>query len=178
MTVLVAPNLDALFLKLQPFIGLIVPAGTPIMRAPLNRVAQPAVDHVMMTHLFFKRLRTNVTTYDDPAPESMPGTALAEKGTEVHVQVDFYGSLAADWSEAFETLFRSEFATEALAPVCAPLYADEARMIPLVTGEQQYLERYAVTAVLQYNPVAFTPQQFADSASVVLVEVDTRYPPV
>lgn len=174
---IVAPDLDALFLKLQPFIALIVPAGTPVMRAPINRVAQPAVNHVIMTHLFFKRLRTNVTTYDDPAPESDPGTAIAEQGTEVHIQIDFYGLQAANWAQAFETVFRSEFATDALAPTCAPLHADEARMIPLTTGEEQYLERYAVTAVLQYNPVTATPQQFADSASIALVNVDVRYPP-
>lgn len=177
MTLIVTPDLDGLFLKLQPFIALIVPVGTPVLRAPLNRVAQPTGPHVLMTHLRFGRLRTNVDTGDDPAPESTPGTMAMEEGVEVHVQVDFYGGPAANWAQAFETVFRSEFATEALTPVCAPLHADESRMIPLVTGEQQYLSRYVTTAVLQYNPVTTTPQQFADQASVVLVEVDERYPP-
>lgn len=171
----VSPDLDGLFLKLQPFVLSIVPAGTPVMRAPLNRVSQPAVDHVIMTPLFQKRLRTNVTTYVDPAPD--PGTAATEQGTEIHVQMDFYGARAASWATMFETMFRSEYATDALEPTCAPLHADEARMIPLVTGEEQYLERWCVTAVLQYNPVTTTPQQFADTLEITLVDVDVRYPP-
>src|SRR5262249_23687890 len=150
------------------FIEQIVPAGTPVLRAAqgMNRVAQPVIDHIFVTELFTRRLRTNVNTYDDPAPESDPGTKIAEMGTEVHVQVDFYGLSAAGWAQAFETLFRDEYAAEALAPTCAPLYADEARMIPLVTGEEQYLNRWAVTAHLQYNPSAVTPQQFADQMEI------------
>lgn len=175
MTLIVSPDLDALFLKLQPFIQSIVPPGTPVMRAPINRVAQPSVDHVIMTPLFQKRLRTNVTAYDDPFP--LAGSALAEQGTEVHVQLDFYGSKASDWAVMCETMFRSEYAVDALAPVAAPLYADEARMIPLVTGEEQFLERYAVTAAFQYNPVTAIPQEFADVVEVTLAEVDVRFPP-
>jgi len=177
MMLLVFPDLDALFLKLQPFVQTIVPAGTPVLRGPLNRTAQPAVDHAVMTPLFFKRLRTNVDSYDDPAPESDPGTALFEEGIEQHIQLDFYGAQSANWATAASNVFRSAYAVDALAPTCAPLYADEARMIPLVTGEEQYLERWSLTAVLQYNPVTVVPQQFADAAEVVLVEVDTRFPP-
>lgn len=175
--IIVAPTLDQLFEKVVPFIKLIVPTGTPVLRAPLNRVAQPKVDHVLVTAWFNQRLRTNVESYDDPADQSTPGTRLAEMGTEVRIQCDFYGSLAAGWAQAFETLWRDPYGCEALAPTCQPLYADDARMIPRVTGEEQFLERWIVDAVAQYNPVAIMPQEFADQLNVTLVEVDTEFPP-
>ncbi len=176
MTLVVSPTFVDLFTKLKALIASIVPAGTIVLRGPVNRVPQPDDAHVVMTELFTGRLRTNVETYQDD-PESVSGLALYEQGTAVHVQVDFYGSPAGEWAVAFETVFRSAYAAAALDPVCAPLHADEARMIPLVTGEQQYEKRYAVTAVLQYTPVVSTPQQFADQADVVLREVDVTYPP-
>lgn len=176
MSLVTAPNLDALFVALRALLASVVPAGTPVLRGPINRAAQPVADHVVMTDIRQGRLRTNVTTYDDPAPESDPGTFSAEQGTEVVVQIDCYGELAQGFAVAIETIFRSEYATEALAPTCAPLHADDARQIPLTTGEEQYLRRYVIDAHLQYNPVTIAPQQFADQAEVVLVEVDVAFP--
>ncbi len=60
-----------------------------------------------------------------------------------------------------------------LAPDCAPLYIDNARRMPFVTGEEQYYPRYSSTAVLQYNPVTAIPQQFADEASATVIDVET-----
>ena len=39
-------------------------------------------------------------------------------------------------------------------------------MTPLVTGEEQYDERWILTASLQYNPIVTIPQQSADALSV------------
>jgi hypothetical protein len=50
-------------------------------------------------------------------------------------------------------------------------------MVPLVTGEEQYLERWTVRAVLQYNPVTTVLQDYAGSATVNVINVDERYPP-
>lgn len=167
----VTPLFDALFIKLRAFLLTVVPSGTEVVRGINNRVPQPAGNHIVITPLFERRLRTNVTTYDDDG--SAGGFKNLEQGTECHVQFDYYGALAADWSAMVSTVFRDEYGVAALAPDCSPLYIDDARQMALVTGEQQYLQRFTSTAVLQYNPVTSVPQQFADEASVTLVNAET-----
>lgn len=177
MTLPVAPDIDAVMTKLGALIADMLPATIIVLQAPINRSAQPKGGHVVMTHLYDMRLRTNETTYTrptDPAPAA--GTADIEQGTEIHVQLDFYGgvnfapSAPAQWAAAMSTIFRDEYAVAALAPEAAPLYIDEARMIPLVTGEEQYRVRYAATAHIQYNPVTTKPQQFAEELVISTVE--------
>jgi hypothetical protein len=158
----------------------VLPAGIEVIQGPVNRAAQPKGGHVVMTPLFDVRLRTNVTTYrrPDPLPAPNAGFADMEQGTEVHVQLDYYGGVGVaasapnQWAMAVCTIFRDEYAVTALAPEAAPLYIDDARMIPLVTGEEQYLIRYASTAHLQYNPVTTKPQEFAEQLGVTLIEAD------
>lgn len=181
MTLTVSPDLTAVFTKLRAYLldpdAGIVPVGTPVIRGPINRAAQPAQDHVIMTPTYRRRLRTNVETDVDPFPGPGSGSVRIEQGVACTVQVDFYGASAANWLDAFSTIWRSEYACNHLAPECQPLYADEGRMVPLTTGEEQYLERWTVSAVLQYNPVTTTPQQFAGTAEVTVINVDERYPP-
>lgn len=179
MSLAVSPSYDQLFVKLQAFLIAILPANTPVLRGPVNRAAQPAVDHVVMTPLFQRRLRTNVETYDPPddTVDTLPGARTIVQGTEVHVQFDFYGLNAGDWAGIVSTVWRDSYACEALEPIADPLYIDSGRMAPRITGEEQFLERWTQTAVMQYNPATTVPQQFADAADVLLVEVDERYPP-
>lgn len=177
MTLTVSPTQNAVCIKLDALVVDIVPTGTPVLRGPINRAAQPPTDHVIYTPIFLNRLRTNVETDVDPFPTPGPGTMRLEQGTRLDFQVDFYGALAADWAAMFATIMRSEYGVDKLAPEAAPLYADDARMLPLVTGEEQYLERWMVRAVLQYNPVTTVLQQYADTATVDIINVDEAYPP-
>jgi hypothetical protein len=177
MTLVVSPLLGAVFTKFGDFIKGIVPAGTIIIKGPVNRAAQPSTDHVVFTPIFRKQLRTNVETDVDPYPAPDPGAIALEQGTRLDFQVDFYGALAGDWVAAFSAAFRDDYGVNKLAPTCAPLYADEGRMMPLVTGEEQFLDRWTVTAVLQYNPVTTVAAEFASSASAALINVDVSYPP-
>lgn len=173
MTLATTPTQDDVFTALRAMLLGIVPAGTIVLRGPVDRAAQPVLDHIVITPLFRKRLRTNIPT-DNPDA----GTVALEQGTRLDIQVDFYGEVAAsNWLDAFTTVFRSEYAVDALAPTCAPLYADDGTQMALVTGEEQYLERWMVQAVLQYNPVTTAPQQYADTLEVALINVDERYPP-
>ncbi len=166
------PLPDALFTKLRAFLLAIVPTGTEVVQGLGNRVPQPNGDHIVITGLFEQRLRTNVSTYEDDGG-STPGARLIEQGTEFHVQFDFYGSQAQAWGATVSTLFRDEYGVEQLAPELSPLYIDNARQMPFVTGQEQYLPRWVSTAVLQYNPITTIPQQFADEASATLVDAQT-----
>lgn len=157
------------------FLTSIVPTNTPILRGPVNRVSLPKVPAVIFTYLFQFRLRTNLHTDVDPFPSPGDGV-ITEQGTQVQVQMDFYGPQSNEWALAAEMLWRDEYGCNMLSPEAVPLYTDDARMVPLVTGEEQYLERYTVTAMLQWNPVTTVSQQFADTASVTLINVDEAYP--
>ncbi len=176
MTQAVAPTTSAWMTKVIAFVTSIVPTGTPILQAPLNRVPFPKVPCVIATVLFQKRLRTNLHTDTDPFP-SPGGSTTTEMGTEAHVQLDFYGPASNDWCAAAAMLWRDEYGCNMLNPDASPLYTDDARMVPLVTGEEQYFERFSLTVVLQWNPVTVTSQQFFDVADVVIVDVDATYPP-
>lgn len=161
---------------LDPTYG-VVPAGTRVLRGPINNAAQPIGSHIILTPIHRRRIRTNQETDVDPFPAPLPGEIRMEAGMEVTIQADFYGDDAEAWAQAFTTVWRSEYGARHLAPTLAPLYADDARMMPLVTGEEQYLERWLVRAVLQYNPVTVTPQQFAGAAAIDIINVDVGYPP-
>jgi hypothetical protein len=169
---IVDPTLDAVMVKVAAFLATIGPVGYPILRGPLNLVPQPKVDHVVFTPILRKRLRTNVHT-DDPDYE----VTTTEQGTRLSVQFDFYGESAGDLSAAAETLWRDEYACDILSPEAVPLYTDTANMVPLVTGEDQFLERYTLTAALQWNIRVTNPQQSAIVADVELINVDVRFPP-
>lgn len=169
-------TLENVYTDLRAFLLAVLEAPVEVIQGLGNRVPQPLGDHVVMTASFQGRLSTNIHTYDDPFPV-VPGELAIEMKTRVDIQLDCYGANSASMATVLMAVLRDPVACEALAPTCQPLYCDEARLIPLVTGEEQYLERWSLTGVLQYNPVITTPQQFAGAATVELVNVDVEYPP-
>lgn len=166
------PELDALAITVRAFLLSIAEDGIEVIQGPVNRVAQPKGSHVMFTFLFQRRLRTNVSTYEDGSPA---GLRHIEQGTELHMQLDYYAASDADMQPigklavAVSTLWRDEYGVDALAPEASPLYIDDARGAPLALGEEQYVGRWISTGVLQYNPVTSVPQEFADEADVTVV---------
>lgn len=146
-----------------------------IVRGIPNRVSMPATGpFIIMTPLFMKRLRTNIDLWDYTNPD--PDVTTSEMGTQLTVQLDVYGPASGDMAALITTLLRDEVACNALT-TCQPLYAEDAKMVPLVDGEQQYEERWTVGAVLQYNPTVAVPMQFADALTIDLTNVDEAYPP-
>lgn len=171
MSVNVSPPLSDVYASLREFlIAFVVPTGTEVIRGQDNRVSQPVAGHVVMQNVTMQKLSTNVHLYADPMVTIQAFTLL-------RMQMDFYGANAAEWAQAASTLLRDAIGCMALAPACQPLHADDATQSPLITGEQQYLNRYTLEAYIQWNPVVTLPQQFADTLSALLVNVDERYPP-
>lgn len=140
-----------------------------------NEVAMPVGPFVGMRFGTRKRLRTNLTTWDttNPAPTSV----TKEQGMQVACQLDCYAPTSGDWAAILTTLFRDDVGVQALAPVCAPLYCDDGRRAPLEDAEEQWEDRYIVVLQLQYNPVVSTPQDFAGTLAIDLINVDVRFPP-
>lgn len=127
-----------------------------------NRTAMPVGPFVAMTAMLKKRLRTNVDNYQsttDPAPA--PGPVTSEQGQQVTVQLDVYGPESSDWADILTTLLRDNVACLALAPKCQPLYADDPIRAPLTDAEAQYDDRWIISALIQYNPITTTAQEYA-----------------
>ena len=96
--------------------------------------------------------------------------------TKLTLQMDAHGPLSADNAQLLTTLLRDQYAVDALAPTCAPLYASDPSQLPFINGEDQVEERWSVDAVLQANIVVVVPVQFAGALTIGLIDVDAVYP--
>ena len=172
----VSPVPDDVFAALGAFIQTVLGTGIPVIRGIDNEVPMPAASpgFVNMTALFQIPLATNQDTWDET--NAAPTEFSVERDTRIDIQMDCYGAASGSWAAMLSTLLRDQYGCAQLAPNCQPLYAEDARMLPLEDGEDQYEERWAVTAAIQYNPVTVLPMQFADTLDVGLINVDVVYP--
>lgn len=170
---------DAVFAALRTFLTGILADTVEVVKGQENRVGEPeSDDFVAMTPLFRTRLSTNVTTYTDTGTN--PGTRNSRAAFAFHIQLDVHGPNSGDNATIIATLFRDEYAViqfNAQNPNITPLYCDDPKQMPFINGENQYEDRWIITAVVQYNPVTQTPQDFADELDISIVSVDAAYPP-
>lgn len=173
MTTTVSPAESDIFAALRTFILSLIPCE--VVQGLANGAPMPLGGFIAMTALFQNRLSTNTDSYSDPYP--VAGTRTVEQATQYTVQVDCYGPSSSDWATILTTMLRDDYGCVSMAPNVFPLYADDPKQMPLIDGEQQYEQRWVITAVLQYNPVVTISQDFAAALSVGLVNVDATYPP-
>ena len=108
------------------------------------------------------------------------GSQEITQPNKVSIQLDVHGPASTDNMQIIVTLFRDDYAAQAFAASgydIAPLFVTEPHQAAFINGEQQYETRWAMDVNLQVNPVLSIPQQYADAATVVLVNVDAAYPP-
>ena len=151
----------------------------PVILGLGNRVPMPEGAFIAMTIVTDQRLATNFDTDTDGFLQTpaQPGITSSLASTKLDVQFDFYGPNSHDWAKMVGTLFRDDYACEFLGSVCQPLYADDARLMPLITAEDQYLERWMLLASIDYQPVVVTGQTFSTTLDVVAKNVDAEFPP-
>lgn len=161
---------------LRTFLLMVLPQGVEVFKGQGNRAPEPqGEDFVVMTPTGRLRLATNVTTWD-----TQSGFLNIEQPTQIEVQLDIHGPASTDNAQVISTYFRDAYACSVLGDMLAglqPLYCDDGHQIPFINGEAQYEDRWVMTAVLQANPVVSTPQQFAQSLVVGVINVDATYPP-
>ncbi len=122
----------------------------PVIRTPVNRAAMPVGDFVALSPSGIKRLATNT----DAFPTITTETIL--QPMEFSMRVDCYGATACDTAQLLGAVFRDELAVDAFSGSgydIAPLYAGDPIQMPVVTGEDQYLERWTFEIYMQFNPV-------------------------
>jgi len=147
---------------IQPFVG-----NAQIVRAHVNRVPPPPTPFVKLNEILLADLEVPAT-YNDGVNQI--GSIVSP--TRIHIQADFYGQQAGDWCKAVKGVYRTTYATLQFPSNIQPLYCDDGMMSPLVTGEEQYLNRWTMTMVAQYNPILTVPLQSADQLAASLYEVD------
>jgi hypothetical protein len=149
------------------------------VRGQVNRVPEVLeADYVVMTPTRRVRLATNVEEWDYLAVD--PAVKTSAQSTQLTVQLDVHGAQAADNTQLITTMLRSEYACTFLRDLghgVQPLYADEGMQTPFINGENQYEDRWVIQAQLQATPTVSTPQEFADTLTATLVEIDATYPP-
>jgi hypothetical protein len=165
-SILIDAVIDALAAYLVPFV-----AGAPVIRGQVNRVAPPQGTFVELTEILTVDLSVPYAEYD-----TVLETAILHGPARIDVQVDFYGASAGDYCKAAKTAFRSGWGFDAFPVDIKPLYMSDGTQSPLITGEQQYESRWTLTASMQYNPTVTVPQEFADTLTVSVVNVERAYP--
>src|SRR5579875_3637438 len=135
--------IEAIGAFIQPFV-----APAQIIRAEVNRVAMPTGSFVELTELMQNDIEYPRTWYDN---SNLQTNILGPK--RITVQADFYGPSSGDWCAAVKQAFRSPYGADQFPAGIAPLYTDDGHQAPLITGEEQYLRRWALTLELQYNPL-------------------------
>lgn len=165
---------DNLFKVLGDFLSSIV--STQVIRGQVNRVPMPGDDVIVMTPGLALALATPTQTYTDADGVHTSNFKQSKQWT---AQIDCYGDSANDAAATIATMLRTIYACDffkATGLEIQPLYAGEPKQLPITTGENQYLERWGLDAVLQYNPVISVTQEFADQLAIGLINVDATFP--
>lgn len=113
------------------------------------------------------------------------GGKQVQQAMIVNIRLDFHSDNdtdSGDMATTVSTLLRDEFGVAQFAGQSpqygvVPLYTSDPRQTPFFNDQQQVENRWVVEAILQANVVVSVPQQFADSVSLGLVEVDAAFPP-
>ena len=180
MSLAITPTLQQVYAPLVAYVIAVTGlAATQVIQGIQNRGPMPLPGFVLLQAILRKRLRTNIDVWDEVTEP--PTKASISEGVELSVQIDCYGPASCDWANMLSATLRDEYGCTQLAALAStfelqPLYADDARMIPLVDGEHQYEERWSVDARFQINPVTTIPQQYADVVHLTMISVDERYP--
>lgn len=135
-----------------------------------NGAPMPLGGFIAITPILKTRLSTNVATYTGT-------TKTTKQATRFDVQIDAYGPLSGDWASILSTMLRDDYACAAMGPSVQPLHADDPHMSPLMDGEQNYTQRWTLTASLQINPAVTVAQDSAIALQVDLLDVDAYYKP-
>lgn len=173
-TATVSPTLTAAYTAIVAFIMSVTGiSDAQIIRGLQNRASMPKPDFIVVQFLNQRRLRTNINKTGTANP---PSTATLEEALEMAFQIDCYGSQSHAWATMLSTLLRDQYGVSQLRPKgITPLYADDARLMPTVFGEEQYEARWSLDARFQMNAVTTVPQQYADALELTMVNVQERF---
>lgn len=161
-------TLDDIYNALGDFIQNFV-GDAPVVRGQTNRVSMPQAPFVLMTELRNADLQVPHVDYDFSIGAD---SAQIQNAQSFDIQVDFYASNAGDLCSTVMVALRSSWGWDQFPEGIRPLYTADGIQAPLISGEQQYENRWILTTSLQYNPALTVPQQYASNASAATYQAD------
>ena len=172
----------SVFVALRAWIQYVIGTNVEVVQELDNRVPTPVGGFILMNCLNRSNLSWPVISFtDDDAIGTAPAVTLQTNTLPIDyaVQVDCYGPLAGDWATMLDATWHSMTTTGFLEiyPIY-PLYSEGPKQVPFIDGESQYQHRWVVVLHLQYNPAVSFSQQFADIATISLINVDAVYPAI
>jgi len=160
---------DQIMTGLRAFILDVLPknVGIEVVQGQDNGVPMPAAgDFVVMTPARRQQMSQTARAYDPDAEEKE-----ISRSTSLHFRLDTYGPNASDYVQIITTLFRDEYGFNFFKTYgLAPLYCDDGQQMPLVSGENTYVQRWMMNGLLQSNLAVTVGQQFADTLITTLRE--------
>lgn len=158
---------------LRSWLLTVVPNGVQVMQGQLNRVAAPPGTFIVFTPLFRRRIATNASGYTSTTREVV-------EPMECTVQISAFGAVSGEAVQCVVALWRDMYAADwlrnATGGVMAPLYASEPRQTGFINSDKQYEDNWTADLKFQVNFTVSTPQDFAQSITVDLREVDASFP--
>jgi hypothetical protein len=153
---------DQIITQLATFLQQFAP-GADIVRAAINRASLPTDPCMVLNEISSEAIETPTATYD-----YINGNVIFEEPAMVGIQVDIYGEYSADVSKAIHTTFKTIWAVDQFAGTyITPLYSDTPKRVPLVTGEQQYLDRWMLVAYLQVDATITVGQGYFNTVGQI-----------
>lgn len=160
---------------LRAFLLHVLPNGFVVIAGQQNNVPLPKGGVVVMTPLFFNTLSVPATQYDRPA-----GLEQKKQSKDWRVQLDVYGSQAADMASMLATVFSSSVATAFFDAQNVPLqalYAEDPRNLVFTNESMNYEGRWMLEVHLEIITTVSVQQQFASTLAVGVKEVDNTFTP-
>ena len=140
-----------------------------IIRGNVNRTPMPKGSFIALTEVVSIPLNKPIEIYGDT-------TGTLSEHTRIDVQIDFYGWDLSDKAKAVHSSFRTIWAADKLPAWLAPLYCSDIRKLPIVSAEEQYEQRWTMTATFQYNPDVIVPQDsFNTKGEISVIPEDIFY---
>ena len=134
-----------------------------VVQAYQSNAPMPTEDYISMWILYEKRTSFNQKEY---FPSQ--NMAASETNTNVYVQLDFYGK-DADWRQrSFCGLFTDIFCFDNTPAPLSPIEIFDVKYTPVQDEHLNWIPRWSVTAVYNFNSVTSHPQLFVD-----ILEIET-----
>lgn len=164
------------YTALRTFLLGILPAQTEVVQGQANRVPMPQRGNfVVMTPMRMEQMAQTVHTLAPPTtPAPALGTDEIARSMALHFQLDVYGPASGENAAVITTLLRDSYGAEAFDGTgLNPLYAEDPFQMPLVAGEQQWIQRWTIRLALHGHFAVTVPQGFADTLITELSEVSS-----
>lgn len=160
-------SVDQVIDAVGDFVGLFSTA--PQIRGNVNRVPMPSSSFIVLTEIASIPLNKPIEIYGE-------ATGTLNEHTRIDVQIDFYGWELSETAKAIHSAFRTIWAVDNMPEWVTPLYCSDPRKIPIISAEEQYEQRWTMTATFQYNPDVIVPQDsFNTKGETGVIPADVFY---